>query len=228
MSLIDELYELRNRIAATENSIVASEKELARLRVNDWQDHINMQLESFRTILLSNQETESELLFQNKNLRQQVDVAKNELELLEKKMRQIHGIDDQTDTNNNKNLQNGPTQTEKTKETKETKRIGMRTGGTKKIKIDEYIINLCNNIKNEVEEKLNINKENSYKIFEPIEALTQVVAGVNYFIKVKINDNIDNNENGYIHLRILRKLDQTICLTKVLIDKSENDPLTYF
>jgi len=46
--------------------------------------------------------------------------------------------------------------------------------------------------------------------FEPIEVLTQVVAGVNFFIKIKINP------TTYIHTRVFRSLSDTLELVKML------------
>ncbi|KAL5457230.1 hypothetical protein EMCRGX_G034475 [Ephydatia muelleri] len=51
---------------------------------------------------------------------------------------------------------------------------------------------------------------------------TQVVAGLNYFIKVSV----DNHE--YIHLRVFKGLDQQILLHSYQDGKSAMDPLVYF
>jgi len=61
---------------------------------------------------------------------------------------------------------------------------------------------------------------------EAISFATQVVAGVNYFIKVKYLVKADTT---YAHLRVYKKLGNGgIELTSVQYPKTENDPISYF
>ncbi|NXL83374.1 CYTA protein, partial [Alectura lathami] len=61
--------------------------------------------------------------------------------------------------------------------------------------------------------------------FTAIEYRTQVVAGVNYFIKVQVSD------DEYIHLRVFQSLpheNQGPSLVSYQTGKTRDDPLTYF
>ncbi|XP_064629085.1 cystatin-B-like [Lineus longissimus] len=65
----------------------------------------------------------------------------------------------------------------------------------------------------------------SYSTFEAVAVKTQVVAGTNYFIKVRVGD------GDYIHLRVFKPLpytDEPIQLIGVQEGKSESDPIDYF
>ncbi|NXH73308.1 CYTB protein, partial [Hydrobates tethys] len=65
----------------------------------------------------------------------------------------------------------------------------------------------------------------TYGIFEAIVYRTQVVAGVNYFIKVQVSD------ADYVHLRVFQSLpyeNQGPSLVSFQTGKTRDDPLTYF
>ncbi|GAM29203.1 hypothetical protein SAMD00019534_123790 [Acytostelium subglobosum LB1] len=55
----------------------------------------------------------------------------------------------------------------------------------------------------------------------PISYATQVVAGINYFVKAKV-------DNGYIHLRIFKNLQQHYSLTSIKEGVGAECPLNYF
>ncbi|KFQ35304.1 Stefin-C, partial [Merops nubicus] len=62
-------------------------------------------------------------------------------------------------------------------------------------------------------------------IFKAILYRTQVVAGINYFIKVQDDD------NDYVHLRVFQGLpseNQGPSLVSFQTGKTRDDPLTYF
>ncbi|NWJ02202.1 CYTA protein, partial [Crypturellus undulatus] len=64
-----------------------------------------------------------------------------------------------------------------------------------------------------------------YGIFQAIVYRTQVVAGINYFIKVQVSDSI------YAHLRVFQSLpseNQGPSLVSYETGKTRDDPLTYF
>ncbi|KFO06837.1 Cystatin-A, partial [Balearica regulorum gibbericeps] len=69
-------------------------------------------------------------------------------------------------------------------------------------------------------------KENrTYGIFEAIEYRTQVVAGINYFIKVRVSD------DNYVHIKVFQSLpheNQGPSLVGFQTGKTRDDPLTYF
>jgi cystatin-A/B len=60
---------------------------------------------------------------------------------------------------------------------------------------DEEVRGICNEIKSQVESKLNA----SYGTFEPLSYQTQVVAGTNFLIKVK-------TDNGQLKIKVHRPL----------------------
>ncbi|NXV81722.1 CPI1 inhibitor, partial [Atlantisia rogersi] len=62
-------------------------------------------------------------------------------------------------------------------------------------------------------------------IFKAIVYKTQVVAGINYFIKVQVSD------NNYVHIRVFQSLPQENegpRLVSYQTGKTRDDPLTYF
>ncbi|NXW05813.1 CYTB protein, partial [Fregetta grallaria] len=65
----------------------------------------------------------------------------------------------------------------------------------------------------------------TYGIFKAILYKTQLVAGVNYFIKVQVSD------ADYVHLRVFQSLpyeNQGPSLVSFQTGKTRDDPLTYF
>lgn len=94
-----------------------------------------------------------------------------------------------------------------------------KTGGLGKImSSNDDIQNIVNNFKKEIEKKLNqkIKKFNvhSYK--------TQIVAGINYYIKVEIDN------NAFIHLRIYKNLDNFCSLINYIFPLDINSSIEYF
>ncbi|KAM7132543.1 cystatin-A [Molossus nigricans] len=80
---------------------------------------------------------------------------------------------------------------------------------------------IVDTVKPQLEEKTN----ETYEEFEAVEYKTQVVAGINYFIKVRVG------QDTYIHLKIFKPLPQqqeSLTLTGYQTDKSKNDELTGF
>ncbi|XP_010591221.1 cystatin-A [Loxodonta africana] len=80
---------------------------------------------------------------------------------------------------------------------------------------------IANEVKPQLEQKTN----ETYKDFEAVEYKTQVVAGVNYYIKVRIGD------NNYIHLKIFKSLpgeNESLTLTGYQTGKSKDDELKGF
>ncbi|KAM6384681.1 cystatin-A-like [Alca torda] len=78
---------------------------------------------------------------------------------------------------------------------------------------------------NEVKPQLEMKANRKYDIFNAIIYRTQVVAGVNYFIKVQVSD------AEYVHLRVFQSLpyeNQGPRLDGYQTGKTKDDPLTYF
>lgn len=67
------------------------------------------------------------------------------------------------------------------------------------------------------------NLEESFKTADitPLGHKTQIVAGVNYFVRTKIGQYI-------FHVRIYRDLQRNASVTKVIGPKQESDPIEYF
>ncbi|KAM9225842.1 cystatin-A [Dugong dugon] len=77
----------------------------------------------------------------------------------------------------------------------------------------------------EVKPQLEEQTNRTYEEFEAVEYKTQVVAGLNYFIKVQIGD------NTYIHLKIFKSLpgeNQSLTLIGYQTGKSKHDELKSF
>lgn len=64
-------------------------------------------------------------------------------------------------------------------------------GGTAPHKIDDRVVEVTREMKPLVEKKMNT----TFSTFTPVSCLSQVVAGLNYFIKVK-------TDKGTYHLRV--------------------------
>ena len=73
----------------------------------------------------------------------------------------------------------------------------MLCGGASSSKpADEDIKQICTEIREEAEK----HADKKFDIFEPVEYKSQVVAGTNYFIKVKVDD------DNHVHVRVYHKL----------------------
>ncbi|TKC42128.1 hypothetical protein EI555_015974 [Monodon monoceros] len=76
-------------------------------------------------------------------------------------------------------------------------------------------------IANTLEEKTN----ETYEEFKAVEYKTQVVAGINYYIKIRVGN------DRYIHIKVFKSLpqqNQSLALTGYQADKSKDDELTGF
>ncbi|XP_055965412.1 cystatin-A [Sorex fumeus] len=80
---------------------------------------------------------------------------------------------------------------------------------------------IANEVKSQLEEKTN----ETYEEFKAVEYKTQVVAGVNYYIKIQVSEDV------YIHIKVFKSLpqeNQTLKLTGYQTDKSKDDEITGF
>ncbi|NXO59707.1 CYTA protein, partial [Aramus guarauna] len=80
-------------------------------------------------------------------------------------------------------------------------------------------------IVNEVKSQFESKENRTYGIFEAIAYKTQVVAGINYFVKVQVSD------VNYVHLKVFQRLpheNQGPSLVGFQTGKTRDDPLTYF
>nr|XP_021490320.1 cystatin-A [Meriones unguiculatus] len=78
---------------------------------------------------------------------------------------------------------------------------------------------IADKIKPQLEEQTN----EKYETYEAVEYKTQVVAGVNYFIKIHVGG------GRYIHVKAFSSVhDHSIVLSGYQADKTRDDELTYF
>ncbi|ELK37340.1 PREDICTED: cystatin-B isoform X4 [Myotis davidii] len=79
---------------------------------------------------------------------------------------------------------------------------------------------IADKVKPQLEEK----ESKNYPIFKATKYRSQVVAGINYFIKVQVAD------DDYVHLRVFQGLppESQIILSKYLTHKTKEDPIVYF
>ncbi|XP_048770006.1 cystatin-A2-like [Ostrea edulis] len=99
---------------------------------------------------------------------------------------------------------------------------GRRTGGlsTRVFSIDQTATDVVNSVKNEIRGRLTAGDVTD--IFEPISYKTQLVAGTNYFVKIK------TAADRYIHARIYRDFSGNTSLSDVQTGKSLADEISYF
>jgi hypothetical protein len=115
-----------------------------------------------------------------------------------------------------------------------------KPGGMTAVKTDvpQEVHQMVGNLREKI--RGHIGRTTDFKHFEVVEYATQVVAGTNYFVNIKIlNNNLvpTPDENGtvvavaavnyHLHVRIFRGLDGTFQIVKVL-DKYHYDKLKYF
>jgi len=84
--------------------------------------------------------------------------------------------------------------------------------------VNDEVRNIANQVKGAIETKLG----KTFDHYEPETFTTQVVAGVNYFIKI----NVGNGE--YVHARVYKDLQGHISLNNAQGGKSSGDALEYF
>ena len=91
-------------------------------------------------------------------------------------------------------------------------------GITEKKDPDEKVVNIANNVRASLTSIIDIEVTDflvdSYK--------TQLVNGVNYFIKIHIGNNI------YVHVRVYRSFDKEESLVSFKYPKKKEDEIEYF
>ncbi|XP_041670174.1 cystatin-A-like [Cheilinus undulatus] len=83
---------------------------------------------------------------------------------------------------------------------------------------DEEIQKLCDQVKAQVEEKT----RGDYEVFTAVQYREQVVAGMNYIIKVDVGG------SSYLHIKVFKNLSGEIMLSSLEEDHSKDDPIEPF
>ncbi|XP_062594942.1 cystatin-A-like [Saccostrea cucullata] len=99
---------------------------------------------------------------------------------------------------------------------------GRRVGGISQDArpVDQEIRELVDRVKGDILTQLPSNEERS--MFEPISYKTQLVNGVNYFVKIQ------TGVNSYIHVKIYSNFRKTdVSLTGLEVGKTAEDPINY-
>merc|ERR1712129_388838 len=112
----------------------------------------------------------------------------------------------------------------KVEEVKPPKRVMCAPpGGLNNRKVDDpFIVNACERIRDRVCAHSSKAESIVFKEFVPIKAKSQVVAGTNLFVKVRVD------KGKFIHIRVWCKLDQSFELSAVQWGKEESDEIVYF
>ncbi|CAL4091262.1 unnamed protein product [Meganyctiphanes norvegica] len=106
--------------------------------------------------------------------------------------------------------------------------LGGRTGGVGAVNkaVDQETQTLLEGVKGEVEAELvslgRLNAGAQVSDFTVLSYSTQVVAGRNYFAKVRIAP------NEYVHIRVYNHWSGTVELHSMQVDKSLADPVVHF
>ncbi|XP_031220542.1 cystatin-A-like [Mastomys coucha] len=77
---------------------------------------------------------------------------------------------------------------------------------------------IADKVRAQLEEQTN----EKYEKYEADQYKTQVVAGVNYFIKINLGD------GSFIHIKVYKDLSGNLKLTGYQTKKTKDDELTYF
>jgi len=98
--------------------------------------------------------------------------------------------------------------------------MAQRPGGVKpgSQPVNDEVRNIANQVKGALETKLG----KTFSQYDPESFTTQVVAGINYFIKI----NVGNGE--YVHARVYKDLQGHVSLNNAQGGKSSADDLEHF
>jgi cystatin-A/B len=94
-----------------------------------------------------------------------------------------------------------------------------RPGGLSNVRpADEEINLIVQSVKPEIESKAG----RTFADLKPVSYSTQIVAGMNYFVKLASPD------GSFIHVRIFRDLQRNVSVHSIQTGKTETDELAYF
>eukprot|EP00483_Globobulimina_turgida_P006296 UN06306 len=207
-----QLLQVEQSQIKLEMEIKMFQSALSRLQGDNWQTHFTQQLTTIKeqvaemSKLLINRQKE------NKRLKQERDSAQKTVNDLATKLKES-----QKKINKDKN--------EDQKEEKQQHQP-MVCGGAMNKDIDDNIKQITATIKDIVINKAKSDNENDtfviFDEFTPIQAKSQVVAGINWFLKIR------TSKNSFIHVKVWAKLNKEYELSAIQYNKAETDPLTPF
>ncbi|XP_013778661.1 cystatin-A2-like [Limulus polyphemus] len=97
--------------------------------------------------------------------------------------------------------------------------MSCRVGGTSEVKeVDDVVREVCNKVREMVEKQAG----KSFAEFTPVGYKSQIVNGVNYFIKVKVS------EADHLHVRAHKSFQGEVTLAGYQEGKAHDDEIEYF
>eukprot|EP01110_Echinostelium_bisporum_P003327 TRINITY_DN1811_c0_g1_i1.p1 TRINITY_DN1811_c0_g1~~TRINITY_DN1811_c0_g1_i1.p1 ORF type:complete len:141 (+),score=30.02 TRINITY_DN1811_c0_g1_i1:35-424(+) len=84
---------------------------------------------------------------------------------------------------------------------------------------DDHVITIANKVSDQVKQLV---PEQQFKEYTPISYSSQVVAGMNYFIKISIGN------DKYVHIRVYQSFSGSTSLHSVKTGAAKADSITYF
>jgi peptidylprolyl isomerase len=92
--------------------------------------------------------------------------------------------------------------------------------------IDDSVRDICSSLTSEISDKAKaLGRNGAIDALFPVKALSQVVSGVNYFIKARVGGE-DSSE--HVHIRAYKKFDGSVSLAGLQVGKSADDELEFF
>eukprot|EP01084_Bolivina_argentea_P263194 445367_1 len=186
-----------------EMQIKTFQSVLSKLQGDKWETHFTSQLTTIKQQVGEMEKLLIKREKENKRLKQERDLAKKEVDDLSKKLKESQTIDEQ-------------------KQSKQSEQP-MRCGGLNDREIDDNIKLIVDKIKEQVINKSKSdNKNYNFDEFIAIEAKSQVVAGINWFLKIRISNKL------CIHVKVWAKLNKEYELCNIQYNKTETDLLDPF
>eukprot|EP01084_Bolivina_argentea_P039992 73895_1 len=211
-----QILQVEQQQIKMEGQIKLYQTALAKLQRNNWQKHFTKQLTSIKGQVGEMEQVYNKAKSQNKTLKQERDAVQKIVDDLTIKLRA-----EQTKQSSPKQPpeQNKKDVDDEKKEKKEEKKQQHQVplcGGTMDKEIDDNIRSIAAAIKNDViARRKKDDKKSEFDEFTPIAAKSQVVAGVNWFLKIR------TSKNSFIHIKVWGKLDRSYELTDIQYNKAE-------
>jgi len=99
--------------------------------------------------------------------------------------------------------------------------MAVRCGGTSTVReVDSVVRGICEEIRKELEEKAGT----QFPEFEPLQYCSQVVNGINYFVKIRI----DGSQDRHLHVRVHKGHQGKTTLHSFQDNKAANDEIAHF